>query len=95
MIAYLIRPGLRDRLVFEYKKYTSTGDFSAAFVENFHFHWPFSERDIFAFNPVSQKYEVSKVFLEYAYNFKVSQSVRERHRFASGYHECNFDMDFG
>ncbi|OAL29656.1 hypothetical protein AYO22_02070 [Fonsecaea multimorphosa] len=64
------RPGLRDRLVFEHKKYTSTGDFSAAFVENFNFYWPYSDRDIFAYNPVQNRYEVSKIFLEYAYNFK-------------------------
>ena len=70
MIDFLIWPGLRDRLVFEHKKYTSTGNFSAAFVENFNFYWPFSDRDIFAFNPQNNRYEVSKVFLEYAYNFK-------------------------
>ncbi|OAP65064.1 hypothetical protein AYL99_01036 [Fonsecaea erecta] len=70
VIDFLIWPGLRDRLVFEHKKYTSTGDFSAAFVENFNFHWPYSDRDIFAYNPVQNRYEVSKIFLEYAYNFK-------------------------
>jgi hypothetical protein len=67
------RPGLRDRLVFEHKKYTSTGDFSAAFVENFNFHWPYSDRDIFAYNPTHNRYEVSKIFVEHAYNFKVSR----------------------
>ncbi|KIW34561.1 uncharacterized protein PV07_01338 [Cladophialophora immunda] len=70
VIDFLIWPGLRDRLVFEHKKYTSTGDFSAAFVENFNFYWPYSDRDIFAYNPVQNRYEVSKIFLEYAYNFK-------------------------
>ncbi|KIW81723.1 hypothetical protein Z517_04749 [Fonsecaea pedrosoi CBS 271.37] len=70
VIDFLIWPGLRDRLVFEHKKYTSTGDFSAAFVENFNFYWPYSDRDIFAYNPMQNRYEVSKIFLEYAYNFK-------------------------
>ncbi|OCT44281.1 hypothetical protein CLCR_05796 [Cladophialophora carrionii] len=70
VIDFLIWPGLRDRLVFEYQKYTSTGDFSAAFVENFNFHWPYPDRDIFAYNQVQNRYEVSKTFLEYAYNFK-------------------------
>lgn len=64
------RPGLRDRLVFEHKKYTSTGAFSAAFVDSFNFYWPYSDRDIFAYDPVHNRYEVSKIFLDYAYNFK-------------------------
>lgn len=67
---FSFRPSLRDRLVFEHKKYTSTGDFSAAFVANFDFYWPYSDREIFAYNPVQNRYEVSKIFLEYAYNFK-------------------------
>ncbi|KAL2430092.1 hypothetical protein ABEF95_004042 [Exophiala dermatitidis] len=70
VIDFLVWPGLRDRLVFEHKKYTATGDFSAAFVENFNFHWPFSDRDIFAYDPRQGRYEVSKIFLDYAYNFK-------------------------
>ncbi|KAI1610163.1 hypothetical protein EDD36DRAFT_316837 [Exophiala viscosa] len=70
VIDFLIWPSLRDRLVFEHKKYTATGTFSAAFVENFNFHWPYSDRDIFAYNPTTNRYEVSKLFLEYAYNFK-------------------------
>ncbi|KAK5046131.1 hypothetical protein LTR84_008588 [Exophiala bonariae] len=70
VIDFLVWPGLRDRLVFEHKKYTSTGTFSAAFVEYFNFYWPFSDRDIFAFNPQNNRYEVSRVFLEYAYDFK-------------------------
>jgi hypothetical protein len=70
VIDFLVWPGLRDRLVFEHQKYTSTGKFSAAFVENFHFHWPYSERDIFAYNPVSNRYEVSKIFLAFAYDLK-------------------------
>ncbi len=61
---------MRDRLVFEHEKYTRTGEFSAAFVNNFNFHWPYTEREIYTFNPMSQQYEVSKVFLEAAYDFK-------------------------
>lgn len=64
------RPGLRDRLVFEHEKYTKTGDFSAAFVKCFNFYWPYSDRDIFAYNPDSGRFEISNIFLEYAYNFK-------------------------
>jgi hypothetical protein len=65
------RPGLRDRLVFEHRKYTATGDLSAAFVNNFNFHWPYSDQEIFAYNPAQNRYEISRLFLEYAYNFKV------------------------
>lgn len=56
--------------MFEYQKYTATGAFSAAFVEYFNFHWPYADRDIFAYDPQHNRYEVSKIFLEYAYNFK-------------------------
>ncbi|KIX02946.1 uncharacterized protein Z518_06496 [Rhinocladiella mackenziei CBS 650.93] len=70
VIDFLIWPGLRDRLVFEHEKYTATGAFSAAFVEHFNFHWPYSDREIFAYNPVLNRYEVSKIFLEYAHNFR-------------------------
>ena len=70
VIDFLIWPGMRDRLVFEHEKYTRTGDFSAAFVNNFNFHWPYTEREIYTFNPMSQAYEVSKFFLEYAYDFR-------------------------
>ena len=70
VIDFLIWPGMRDRLVFEHDKYTRTGEFSAAFVNNFNFHWPYTEREIYTFNPTSQAYEVSNIFLEYAYDFK-------------------------
>ncbi|KAK5447908.1 hypothetical protein LTS15_009407 [Exophiala xenobiotica] len=70
VIDFLIWPGLRDRLVFEHKKYTATGALSAAFVKNFNFYWPYSDRDIFGHNPATDRYEVSKVFLEYVYSFK-------------------------
>ena len=70
VVDFLIWPGLRDRLVFEHEKYNTTGDFSAAFVNNFNFYWPYTEREIFSFNEAMNTYEVSKVFLEYAYDFK-------------------------
>jgi hypothetical protein len=70
VIDFLVWPGMRDRLVFEHEKYTGTGDFSAAFVNNFNFYWPYTEREIYTFNPQSQRYEVSNVFLQYAYDFK-------------------------
>lgn len=70
VIDFLIWPGMRDRLVFEHEKYTRTGDFSAAFVNNFNFNWPYTEREIYTFNTQAQRYEVSNVFLQYAYDFK-------------------------
>lgn len=70
VIDFLIWPGMRDRLVFEHQKYTNTGDFSAAFVNNFNFDWPYTERDIYTFNAMTQRYEVSKAFLECAYDFR-------------------------
>ena len=70
VIDFLIWPGMRDRLVFEHVKYTSTGDFSAAFVKNFNFNWPYTDEKMYTFNPMIQQYEVSKLFLEHAYDFK-------------------------
>ena len=70
VIDYLVWPGLRDRLVFEHEKYTRTGDFSAAFVKYAHFNWPYSEREIFAVNPNTGQWEVSKLFLDHVYDFK-------------------------
>lgn len=69
VIDYLVWPGLRDRLVFEHDKYTRTGDFSAAFVKYAHFNWPYSEGDIFAVNPATGQWEVSKLFLDHVYDF--------------------------
>lgn len=64
------RPALRDRLVFEYQKYTSTGAFSKAFVENFNFYWPYPDRDIFVYDPANDGYEISPMFLRHAYEIR-------------------------
>ena len=70
VIDYLVWPGLRDRLVFEHDKYTRTGDFSAAFVKYANFNWPYGEGDIFAINPNTGQWEVSKLFLEHVYEYR-------------------------
>jgi hypothetical protein len=59
VIDFLIWPGLRDRLVFNHESYTRDGNFSAAFVANLRFHWPFPEADIFSFDPVTETHRVS------------------------------------
>ncbi|KAK6373680.1 hypothetical protein LTS17_008173 [Exophiala oligosperma] len=70
VIDFLIWPALRDRLVFEYQKYTSTGAFSKAFVENFNFYWPYPDRDIFVYDPANDGYEISPMFLRHAYEIR-------------------------
>ena len=68
LISY--RPGMRDRMIFEYEKYSATGVFSAAYVENFSFFWPFSEQEIFRYDPLHDRYEFCPIFLQYVYNYK-------------------------
>ncbi|KAE8442652.1 hypothetical protein EG329_003009 [Mollisiaceae sp. DMI_Dod_QoI] len=70
VIDFLIWPGLRDRLVFSHKHYTSTGDFSAAFCENLHFNWPFSDDEILILDSETQRYKLSALFEEYACDLK-------------------------
>lgn len=70
VIDYIVWPGLRERLVFEHDKYTRTGDFSAAFVQYSHFDWPYSEAEIFAVNPSTGQFEVSKLFLDHVYDHR-------------------------
>jgi hypothetical protein len=69
VIDYLVWPGLRDRLVFEHDKYTRTGEFSAAFVKYAHFDWPYGDNEIYTLNPATGRWEVSKIFLEYVYDY--------------------------
>ncbi|KAJ9612558.1 hypothetical protein H2200_004155 [Cladophialophora chaetospira] len=64
------RPGMRDRLVFEHEKYNATGVFSAAYVDNFTFFWPYSDSDIFRYDPLLDRYELCPLFLQYVYNYK-------------------------
>lgn len=61
---------MRDRLVFEHEKYTTSGLFSAAYVDNFSFFWPYSDEDIFRYDPLQDQFEFSPVFLEHVYNYK-------------------------
>jgi hypothetical protein len=70
VIDFLIWPGLRDRLVFSHKHYTSTGDFSAAFCENLHFNWPYPDDQILLFDQISQTYRISPLFEQYAFDMK-------------------------
>ena len=70
VIDYLCWPGLRDRLVFEHEKYTSTGEFSAAFVKYAHFDWPFSDEEIMMPDPNTGEWVVSEEFLERVYDMR-------------------------
>jgi hypothetical protein len=84
-----LRPGLRDRLVFSHKRYTITGDFSAAFCENLHFHWPFSNDEIMIFDPASQTFMLSPLFQEYAFDLK-NWTMKEG--FFEKYREMRYDI---
>lgn len=64
------RPGLRDRLVFSHKHYTSTGDFSAAFCQYLHFNWPFSDDDILILDAETGRHKLSPLFEKYAFDLK-------------------------
>lgn len=70
LLTNLPRPGLRDRLVFSHRRYTLTGDFSAAFCEHMNFNWPFPDDQILLFDRLSQTYRISPLFEEYAFDMK-------------------------
>lgn len=70
VIDFLIWPGLRDRLVFEHQKYERDAQFNADFVRYYNFYWPYSDEQIFTFDPLQGRYEVSKLFQEYAFDLK-------------------------
>ena len=53
-------------MVFSHKRYTSTGDFSASYVSNVRFHWPFSDNQIFTFDAENKVYRLSALFEKYA-----------------------------
>jgi hypothetical protein len=89
VIDFLIWPGLRDRLVFSHKRYTKTGDFSAAFCEYLRFHWPFSDDDILVFDQVTQSYVISPLFEQYAFelnNWTMDEGFFEK------YGEMKYDI---
>ncbi|OAP58050.1 hypothetical protein AYL99_07140 [Fonsecaea erecta] len=70
VIDFLIWPGMRDRMIFEHEKYTATGVFSAAYVENFSFFWPYSNKEIFVYDHLRDRHDFSPVFLQYVYNYE-------------------------
>lgn len=61
---------MRDRMVFEHEKYSASGLFSAAYVENFSFFWPYSDKEIFVYDPFRDRHEFSPVFLQHVYNYE-------------------------
>ena len=71
MIDFLVWPGLRERLVFEYEKYTLNGDFSYCFVEYFHFNWPFPDEQTADIDQQTGLIiGLSKTFKEYVFDLK-------------------------
>ena len=62
---------MRDRMVFEHAKYSISGAFSKAYVDNFTFSWPYSDEHIFSFELIGQgRYRLSDVFLQYVYDYR-------------------------
>lgn len=72
VIDFLVWPGLRERLVFEYEKYTMTGEFSFCFVEYFHFDWPYPDEQVAQYDPRTGGLicGLSKLFREQVFDLK-------------------------
>lgn len=70
VIDFLVWPGLRERLVFEYEKYNVDGTFSFCFVEYFHFYWPFADEQVAQYDQTGLICGLSKIFLEFVYELK-------------------------
>ena len=70
VIDFLVWPGLRERLVFEYEKYTATGDFSFCFVEYFHFYWPYPDEQVAQYDQSGLICGLSKLFHDFVYELK-------------------------
>lgn len=71
VIDFLIWPGLRERLVFEYEKYnTADGDFSYCFVEYFHFDWPYADEATCLSDQNGLICGLSKLFKETVHDLK-------------------------
>lgn len=70
VIDFLVWPGLRERLVFEYEKYQADGDFSFCFVEYFHFYWPFPDDQVAQYDETGSIVGMSKLFRELIYDLK-------------------------
>ncbi|KAK5947430.1 hypothetical protein PMZ80_001580 [Knufia obscura] len=70
VIDFLVWPGLRERLVFEYEKYNVDGDFSFCFVEYFHFFWPYADEQVAQYDQTGLICGLSKLFREFVYELK-------------------------
>jgi len=70
VIDFLVWPGLRERLVFEYEKYNVGGDFSFCFVEYFHFYWPFADEQVAQYDQTGLISGLSKLFREFIYDLR-------------------------
>lgn len=71
VIDFLVWPGLRERLVFEYEKYNVSGEFSYCFVEYFHFNWPYHDQQVAQYDPQTGIIcGLSKIFKEYVFDLK-------------------------
>lgn len=70
VIDFLVWPGLRERLVFEYERYTSDGDFSFCFVEYFHFYWPLADEATAQCDQTGSICGLTKIFKEFAFELK-------------------------
>ncbi|KAK5100829.1 hypothetical protein LTR70_001135 [Exophiala xenobiotica] len=70
VIDFLVWPGLRERLVFEYEKYTATGDFSFCFVEYFHFYWPYPNEQVAQYDQSGLICGLSKLYHDFVYDLK-------------------------
>jgi hypothetical protein len=65
-----LRPGFRDRLVEQHKRYYRTSDFTETYRYNFVFSWPFTFDDTYAYNPDTDTYSLSPVFERYHNDLK-------------------------
>lgn len=71
VIDFLVWPGLRERLVFEYEKYTVNGEFSHCFVEYFHFHFPYPDEQVARYDPHTGLIcGLSKLFRDHVFELK-------------------------
>lgn len=71
VIDFLVWPGLRERLVFEYEKYQIGGEFSFCFVEFFHFYWPYPDEQVARYEQDSGLISgLSRLFREFVFDLK-------------------------
>ena len=70
VIDFLVWPGLRERLTFEYEKYQMDGDFSFCFVEYFHFYWPYPDEQVASYDETGLICGMSKLFKDFVSDLK-------------------------